>query len=442
MLATKILASRIPAVAVLVCFVSICAGAGEGQWPRFRGPNGAGISDAKTVPVKWTDKDYNWTLTLPGMGHSSPVAWSDRIFVTCGNRKTATRTVMCVGAADGKTLWRRDYESKPFKQHRDNDYMSATPAADAAGVVATWTTPKEVILRALDRDGQEVWQRDVGEFVGMHGSASSPIIVGDLVVLASEQADPKAMPFGYLLPGAPKVAGKSFLIALDRKTGKTRWKINRRSSQAAYSTPCVYRRSGGPSELIFSSTSHGITAVDPETGKVNWNTGRVFRERCIGSPITAPGLVLAGHGGGSRGLSVVAVRPGSRKPAAKPSVAYKIKRPVPLVPTLLVKGGRLFMWGDYGKIACLDVSSGKVIWRDRVSATFYGSPVCVNDKLYCISKKGEVFVIAAGDKFKLLGRTPLGEASFATPAVCGGVMYLRTHTKLFSLGGAKPKASR
>jgi len=433
---------RILAAAVLGSVASVCCGSQDGQWPRFRGPNGAGISDAKTVPVKWTDKDYNWTVKLPGAGHSSPVAWSDRIYVTCGRRKTATRTVMCIGAAGGKTLWRRDYESKPFKQHRDNDYMSATPAADADGVVVTWTTPKEVILLALDRDGHEVWRRDLGGFVGIHGSGSSPIIVGGLVVLANEQADPKALPFVYSLPGAPRSAGKSSLIAVDRKTGKTRWKVERRSSQAPYSTPCIYQAGGGRRSLIFSSTSHGITAVDPDTGKVSWNSGRVFRERCVGSPITAPPLVLAGDGRGSRGVRIVAVRPGSGQTASKADVAYEIKRPVPLVPTPLVKGKRLFLWGDYGKLACLDVSSGKVIWRDRVKGTFYGSPVCVNDKLYCISKKGEVFVVAAGDEFKLLGRTPLGEASFATPAVCGGVMYLRTLTKLLSLGGAKSEASR
>ena len=438
MVDTKSSVAGFLAVALLGPVVSARAGAGEGQWPRFRGPNGSGVSSATTVPVKWTDKDYNWKVTLPGVGHSSPVAWGGRIFVTCGDRKTARRTVLCLDAATGKALWRRDYTSKRFTQHRDNSYATATPAVDAAGVVLAWTTPKEVVLLALDLDGREVWRRNLGPFVAIHGSGSSPVIFGDLVVLANEQADPKVLPMVYARPGAPRSAGRSFLIAVDRKTGRTRWKIERRSSQAAYSTPCVYQAGGGRPELIFSSTSHGITAVDPATGKINWSVRNAFRERCVGSPVAAPGLVIAGDGYGTRGRLFVAVRPGSREPGRKAAVAYEIKKPVPLVPTPVVRGNRLFLWGDDGKITCLDVSSGKVIWRQRIRASFYGSPVCVNDRLYCISKTGDVFVVAASDKFELLGRVPLGEPSYATPAVCDGVMYLRTRSKLFSLGGRKP----
>ncbi len=445
MVSTKSFVPAVLSAVILGSVVSAGAGTKEGQWPRFRGPNGSGISNATTVPAKWTDKDYNWKITLPGGGHSSPVVWSGRIYVTCSDRRTAKRTVLCLDPAGGKTLWRRDYASKRFTQHRDNSYASPTPAADAKGVVITWTTPKEVILLALDPDGREVWRRDLGPFVAIHGSGSSPIIVGDLVVLANSQADPKALPSVYSAPGAPKKAGTSFVIAVDRKTGKTRWQIKRKSSQAAYSTPCLYQADGGRAELVFSSTPHGIVAVDPATGKINWEMGDVFPQRCVSSPVTAPGLVIAGDGYGTRGTRFVAIRPpskdGARKPARGPQgpkMAYEIKRPVPLVPTPLVKGNRLFLWGDDGTIVCADVSNGKVIWRERIRARFYGSPVYVNGRLYCISREGDVFVLAAADKFELLARVPLGELSYATPAVCDGVMYLRTRSKLFSLGGKKP----
>lgn len=427
----------------LACAVVLCAtgaakcGQGDGQWGRFRGPNGTGISDATTVPVTWTAKDYNWTVRLPGAGHCSPVVYGGRIFVTSGDRGTARRTVMCLDTAEGKILWQRHYPSKTFRQHRDNSYASATPAADAAGVVVTWSTPKGVVLLALDRNGRDVWRRDLGPYVGIHGSGSSPIIVGDLVVLANEQADPAALPFVYFGPNAPKVAGKSFLIAVDRKTGRTRWKIDRKSSQAAYSTPCVYRTPGGRVEIVFSSTSHGITAVDPALGKITWSVANAFKERCVGSVVIADGLVLAGDGRGSRGRVLVAARPGAA--GGKAAVAYQLDQPVPLVPTPVVLGKRLFLWGDAGRLACLDVASGKAIWRERIRAAFYSSPVCVNGRLYCVSKRGDVYVVAAADKYELLGRVPLGEPSFATPAVCDGVMYLRTRTKLFSLGGAKPR---
>ena len=433
---------RIATVAAATLFLWPLSCAGQGQWSRFRGPNGTGISQATTVPVTWTDADYNWKIKLPGTGHSSPVLWGKRIFLTCGIGEDAARIILCLNAADGRILWKREYSSETFNQHRDNSFASATPAADAGGVVLTWSTPKEIVLLALDTDGREVWRRDLGPFVGLHGSGTSPIIVGDLVVLANDQEDlhlydylPKGMiklPKGVI--GKP---GKSSLIAVDRKTGKTRWQLPRRTVLAAYSTPCVYQPDGAGPELIFTNAGHGITSVDPATGKVNWEVDKIFSDRCVASPVTAPGLVIAGYGAGVRGTLYVAVRPGSRERGIGPKVIYQLKKPVPLVPTPVVKDGKLFLWNDDGKVACLNVKTGREIWRERIGGFYYGSPVWVDGRLYCISRKGEVVVLAASEKFKLLARVQLGEKSYATPAVADGVMYLRTLSHLFSLGGKK-----
>lgn len=424
-------------IPVLVLLLS-GAYADDGEWTRFRGPNGTGISSATTVPVTWSEEDYNWKVELPGTGHSSPVVWGNRIFLGCGDRETAGRTVLCLDTADGRTLWRRDYPSKTYRQHRSNSYATATPAVDARGVVVTWSTPEEVVLLALDLDGGDAWRRDLGPFVGPHGSGTSPILLEDLVVLANDQEDPELLArlIGRRGPTGPP--GKSFLVAVDRQTGKTRWQVPRRSTLAPYSTPCVYRPEGGRAELIFTSTSHGVTAVDPANGKVNWEIGDVFRDRCVGSPVWASGLVMAGFGYGSRGTRYVAVRPGSRPEGREPTLAYDLTRSVPLVPTPLVKDGRLFLWADDGVVTCLKVATGEVIWRERVGGAFFGSPVCVNDRLYCIAKNGDVVVLAASEKYEVLARVPLGEPSYATPAVSGGVMYLRTRSHLFSLGGKRP----
>ena len=173
-------------------------------------------------------------------------------------------------------------------------------------------------------------------------------------------------------------------------------------------------------------------------GKITWESGRIFRERCVGSPVAAPGLAMGADGYGSHGLRIVAVRPDVKDKHGKAAVAYQIKRPVPLVPTPLVKDGRLFAWEDHGSVGCYDVATGKRIWREQVGGKFYGSPVWVNKHLYCMSRTGDVYVLAASDTFKLVARVPLGEPSFATPAVADGVMYLRTRSQLFSLGGKKP----
>jgi len=420
--------------AILMALVSLEARAGGGDWPRFRGPNGTGISDAKTVPATWTEADYNWKVKLPGIGHSSPVVCGNRVFLTCGDAKTATRMILCLEPASGRTLWQRDYPSKPFRQHGDNSYASASPAADADGLVVNWSTPDEVVLLALDNEGRDAWRRGLGPFVGNHGTGASPIIVGGLAILPNEQEDPRLIPSMYG-PNPTIPAGKSFVIAVDRRTGETRWQTERRTKISPYSTPCVGQSPDGRPELILSGMAHGISALDLATGKPNWEYGNVFKDRCVASPVLAPGLVIAGYGAGNLGALMVAVRPGSREKGIEPTLAYELKRPVPLVPTPLAKDDRLFLWFDNGTVACLRASTGEAIWRDRVEGAFYGSPVWVDGRLYCISKKGEVFVVAAADKFRLFARVPLGEASFATPAVAGGVMYLRTRSQLFSLGG-------
>jgi outer membrane protein assembly factor BamB len=423
------------ALAAAVLIVVAGVRAGEGDWPRFRGPNGQGISDATAVPVKWTESDYNWKVKLPGTGHSSPVLWGDRIFLTCTDAESAKRMVVCLKAADGSKLWQRDYESKAYAQNNDNSFASATPAADAGGIVVTWSTPEEITLLALDMEGKEVWRRNLGPLVAKHGSGQSPVIYGDLVILADDQEDLNRMQMSGGLPAGQRAVGKSSLIAVDRKTGRTCWQIERGTGLAAYSTPCIYQAEGGPPQVIFSSTAHGITGVDPATGKVAWEVGGIFKDRCVGSPVVAPGLVLAGYGLGSRGLLYVAVRPAAGEKKAE--IAYEIQKPVPLVPTPLVKDGRLYLWYDDGTVACLKVETGEVVWREKAGGSYYGSPVWVSGRLYCIARNGDVVVLAAADKFEALARVPLGEASFATPAVAGGVMYLRTLNHLHSLGGKK-----
>jgi len=416
--------------------LSTLSWAAEGEWSRFRGPNGTGISPATTVPVTWTAADYNWKVRLPGVGHSSPVLWENRIFVTAGDRATGGRMLLCLAASGGRTLWQRDFPSRTYGQHRDSCYATATPAVDAQGVVVTWTTPEAVLLLALDRDGREVWRRDLGPFIAVNGSGTSPIIVEDTVVLANDQEDPSLIPGRRKNP--PDPIGKSFLIAVDRRTGATRWQVERPTLFSSYATPCVHHPAHGRPELIFTNSAYGMTGVDPATGKVNWQLNEKFLDRCVGSPIVAAGLVLASCGTGIRGSRFVAARPGSAEPGRPAAIAYEVTKGIPLVPTPLAKDDRLFALADDGILSCLRAATGEEIWRERLGGAFYASPVYVDGRLYCVAKNGDVFVVAAADKFEILARVPLGEPSYATPAVAGDVMYLRTQSQLFSLGGPKP----
>lgn len=417
---------------ILTSHALAATAAGE-EWARFRGPNGAGVSAATTVPAKWTDADYNWKVDLPGVGHSSPVVVGKRLFVTCGEKATAKRTVLCLDVATGQPIWKKEYPSRTFSQNSDSSYASATPAADADGVIVIFTTPDEVTVLALDNGGNPQWRRNLGPYATKHGNGGSPIIAGGLVVFNNDQEVPKGAD-----AGAPKKEIKSFLVALDRKTGEPRWQLDRRTSiSAAYMTPCLRQTAAGQPELILSDTAHGMTGVDLATGKVNWELGELFTQRCIVSPVLAGGLILAGDGIGGVGNRLVAVRPGEPSKEVKPSLVYEIKKPVPFVPVPLVVGDRLYLWGDDGKISCADAATGKQLWNGRVNGNFYSSPVCVGNRIYGISKSGEAIVLAAGDKLEELGRMPLGDKCFASPAVADGVLYLRTFSKLYSIGGKK-----
>jgi outer membrane protein assembly factor BamB len=285
----------------------------------------------------------------------------------------------------------------------------------------------------LDLDGRQLWRRHLGPFIAVQGSGSSPVICGDLVVLANEQENPRLISGHKNDP--PGRIGKSSLIAVDRKTGETRWQIDRPTAFSSLATPCLYQASDGRQQLIFTSTLHGITGVDPKKGQIQWELDQEFFDRCVGSPVIAGDLVIAGYGKGLRGTRYVALRPERQGTGWKPVVAYELSKSLPMVSTPLVKDGRLFLLSDDGIVSCLRAASGDLIWRERVPGTYYSSPVWVDHRLYCIAKNGDVVVLAAGDKFEVLARVPLGEPSYATAAVADGTMYLRTRAHLFSLGG-------
>lgn len=404
------------------------------EWTRFRGPNGSGISEATGLPATWTETDYNWQIDLPVEGSSSPVLWGRNIYLTGDDPETDSRSILCIDADSGTTLWRRDYAFESHYLHRDNDFASATPCVDRDGVVISWSTPEQLLVIALDLNGEEKWRRDLGPFRGLHGSGSSPVIADGLVLLANDQMDPKRFSF-YLPDDTDWNPGKSFLIALERNTGETRWKIDRKSELAGYATPCI-RRVSSKTEAIFTGTAHGITAVDLQSGEISWEIDGLWDDRTVSSPQLHGELVFGSFGRGLSGQRFVAVRPESPG-SGKGELVYDVAKSVPLVPCFLVKDELLFLWTDSGVVTCLDAKSGKVHWRERVGGEFYSSPVWVEGRIYGISKRGEVVVLAAKRKFEELGRVDLGEKAFATPAVAEGVMYLRTSSKLYSLGRRK-----
>lgn len=402
------------ATAVIFSLVSLPshAAAPDGEWTRFRGPNGGGVIEGRFA-ADVGEKDFAWTVDLPGKGHGSPVLWNDRIYLTSSDADAGKRFVFCLDAKKRSVVWRRDYEFSKFRQGAENGYSSASPAVDAVGVYVAWATPEKYTLFCLDHDGKELWTQNLGPFKSVQGQGASPVVVDGVVVLANDQEGPQ-----------------SSLMAFDHRTGAMQWKAERKSTdKTSMSTPVVYRPADGrPPQVVFTGKSPGFTAIDLRTGQVAWEASKVFDARTVGSPVVAGDTILAACGEGAAHRLLVAVRPG--EVGRDPEVAYTVKGVAPYVPTPLVKGDRVYLWGDAGVVTCLNLVTGQQVWSEKVGGMYYGSPVCVGDTLWCMSRKGDLVGVRAGDAFEQVAKISLGEASHSTPAVAGGRMYLRTVTKL------------
>src|SRR6266700_591874 len=427
----KLATAALAAASLIVCAFTITAQ----DWTRFRGPNGTGISQAKGLPTKISDGNLNWKVELPGSGHSSPVLWGERIFLTSTGDKSGGISVVCLSAKDGRLLWKRDFPLKPFPRNQFNSYASSTPTVDAERVYVVWNEPEHYLLTALDHDGKTVWQRDFGPFVSQHGCGTSPILYKDKIILGNDQDDQKFVKESTR-------SGDSFIVAVNAKTGKTVWQTPRRSAVVAYSTPCVYEPKNGQPALIFNSQAHGISALDPDTGKVLWEYGQAFDKRCVSSPLIAGDLILGSCGSGGGGNFVTAVRAGDPATDKKPELAYQMKKSAPYVTTGIVVGDLVWLWSDSGILTCLNAPTGEIRYQERVGGDFFGSPVWVDGRLFCVSTSGALVVVEASDKFNVLHRYPLNERCHSTPAVAGGRMFVRTEKHLWSIGGTKKVTAR
>jgi outer membrane protein assembly factor BamB len=399
---------------------------GDEPWNRFRGPNGSGISTVRGLPAQWSDKDYRWSVDLPGTGNSSPVVWGDHVYVTAANEEKLERALLCYAAADGKLLWSHAVPFEAEKKHRQNSYATSTPTADAERVYTFWQSRGASQLQAFTHDGRPAWTLDLGSYKSGHGGGISPVVVDGVVVLNLNHE------------------GQSRLVGVDAATGKQKWQVPRDSIRATYSTPCTFE-ADGKRLLAFTSWRHGFTAVEPQSGAVVWELPDVFDpkdeedKRSIGSPFYAEGRLYGtcGFTGGKKYLACVNVAAKDSSGAQTPTVAFRLERNVNHMPTALVYNGLLFIWSDGGILVCAKADTGKTVWTERIGGNFACSPVCIDGRLYAVSEGGEAVVVAAAEKFAELGRSTLPEGTSATPAVGEGALYLRTYGKLMALPAAK-----
>ena len=399
---------------LLLIVVSTTSLANAENWPRYRGSDGSGVSREKGFPTTWKLEDYEWAVDLPGEGHSSPAIWDRHLFVTTATDGGRTRLLMCLDATTGKTKWSRPAEFQVNPKHEMNSFASSSPATDGERVYVAFADEQNYDLAAYDFEGNRVWKNSLGPFLSRHGHAASPIVFEDLVIIPNDQDGP------------------SWIVAYDRRNGNRVWTTPRLAREASYATPLIVERPGSKPQLICVSGASGVTSFDPWSGATNWSTA-ALPARTVASPTYAFGLIYAICGQGGKGVRMIGVDPTGAGDVDATHVKFIREKEIPYVPAAVATDDSLFLLTDGGILICIDPATQKTRWQQRIGGKFFGSPICLDGKLYCIEEKGKVVVVDTGKEFRLLGENPIGDPSYSTPAVANGRLFLRSFHRLASL---------
>ena len=399
-------------------FATSFAQSESNEWTRFRGTDGRGIDTKWSAPVSWDSSDYRWDIALQGEGNASPVVWGNTIFVTSCDEEKGSGFLFAIDGQDGAILWQKEFFVTDLSLHVDNKLATATPLVDESQVYVIWYSKEKTELTALSHEGIIQWQSEFEGIESRHGGGSSLMLTGTNVVFTREQEQEHS-------------SLKSSWLAVDIHTGETVWELERESPENnSFATPLLLESPEGGSQLIFGSQSHGITIVDPENGKILLERKEMMPARVVASPFYAGGKLIFCCKG-----EAIAIEFDPETGKLADTVSYTLPRSLsPYVPTPIVVGELLFLYMDSGMVACVRLDTGKLLWKERPAGAIYGSPICVGENLYCITKEGEVSVIGADSTYQLKGIYKLGDGSFSTPVMCNSAMVFRTFSRLTLLG--------
>lgn len=397
------------------------------DWPFWRGPTLDGhAATGAEVPTEFgPDHNVLWKTPVPGRGHSSPTVVGGRVFLSTAREPEQVQSVLCFDRADGRLRWQVDVHRGGWPTsglHAESTHASSTLACDGRRVYAVFYNNGGIWATALDLDGNQVWQQEVGKFASQFGYAPSPALFESLLIVAAEHN-----------------AG-GYLAALDRDTGSVYWRKSL-GRYFSYSSPVVLQAAG--KTQLFLCGGRRVSAFDPRTGNTLWSTPGTAESDCS-TMVALDDLVLAS--GGYPETDTVCVRAdGSGK------VVWRSDRHKAYVPSMLVADGAVYVPdGENGIMICLDGRSGQERWKARLQARFRASPVLAGGNIYQANTQGKVYVFKADpEAYELLAENRLGEEIYATPAICGGNIFVRVadsasgprQEMLYCLGRRDPAAA-
>ena len=419
------------------------------NWPQWRGPEGQGVSAETDLPSQWSGtENVAWKTAIPGRGHSSPIVWGKRVFLTTavegdvvapgakgtkhvidgqdfvhpdgvGADRKQTLKVLALDADDGRILWERTaWEGAPFDtRHKRGSFASPTPVTDGKRVYVWFGSEG---LYTYDFDGQLLWKSDLGGIATMGvGVGTSPVLYKDLIILQCDEDN----------------GDKSFVTALDTRTGKPAWRVARKV-QISWATPVIVKAQAGgkPRDELVTSGTEAVIAYDPATGKELWRS-KGLESNAVPSPVAGKGVVVLSAGYPAK--IAMAIKPGgSGDVSGSPQILWTYAKGTAYVPSPILYGDYVYLVTDKGLLTCLDARTGEVKYegvRPPTNATFMASPVAFEGKILLFSEDGDTHVIKAGPQHEVLRTNPLGEPIQASPAISQGSLFIRGGQHLFRI---------
>jgi outer membrane protein assembly factor BamB len=411
-----------PRFYILILAFSVLLARAE-NWPCFRGPTRQGESSETGLPIEWSEfSNILWKATVPGEAWSSPIVWEDNVLVTTATDGGTHCHVICFDRPNGRILWARQVlEQAPLHKEGKNSYATPTPVTDGAAVFAVFGDGSLVALSSV---GQVLWQNRDVKFYSQHGLGASPILHDDLLIMPYDGSSQE----GDKTVGWQKPWEKSFLLALDKRTGKPRWKGERGPSRIAHVTPNIFKQDG--KEYLVSGAGDVVQGFELATGKRLWSVTSKG-EGVVPSIVIGGNLIYSASGFGDPAIR--AVVPPARE-GEEPKIAWEQKKGVPSLSSFVYKKPYLFAITDGGIASCLKADTGEIVWTERVGGKHSASPVVAENRIYFLSEEGETTVIEAGPHYKVIARNKLGGPVQASMALSHKQLFIRSGQHLYCIG--------
>ena len=398
---------------VVACVIlsAAIASAQDVSWPQFRGPDGQGHSSERGVPLEWSEtRNIAWKTPIPGLGWSSPVVANGKVWITTAiEQRGISLRVLAFDAATGKEVVNVEVNKIPYDRREinpKNSWASPTPVIDGDRVYVHFGADGTA---ALSSTGEIIWKNRF-DYQSQHGAGGSPIVYGDLLIFSCDGSD------------------VAYVIALDKNTGKQKWKTNRGSpADQAYTTPLIIRV--GEKDQLISVGAFRARAYDPLNGKEIWRVRYDEGFSNVPRPVYAHGLVFITTG--FQQPELLAVRPDGTGDVTRTHIAWSLKRGAPLTPSPLAVGDELYLVNDAGIATCIDARSGAIVWQQRLGGTYSASPVFADGRIYFLAEQGVTTVIVPGKDFRRLATNTLDGGLLASMAISSGAIYLRTDSHLY-----------